>query len=184
VPLAPCRRGLCAPRVLDLLTLLAKPRRLGILAGRDKVRESELLDESEVVHIGPQLGRVSSSSSPPTLLNLKKDHNMRVAMKAILTAIIGASLCLDASAATQCSKTVGAGAGRWDDTLKPSDRLQSMCENHDTKYVANAGTMVLEFNGQVDCIAASAYAANQESWHGNWFLWNDIVCENLKMHIF
>jgi hypothetical protein len=125
--------------------------------------------------------------SLPTFTDMKKDHNMKVAMKAILTAMISASLCLDALAATQCSKTTGAGAGRWDDTLKPSDRLLDMCKAHQTEYVANAGKMVLAFNGPVspaDCIDAYTYASNQESHHGNWFLWNDIVCGNLKLHIF
>jgi hypothetical protein len=125
--------------------------------------------------------KVVNESALLPILNMTRTHTMRVAMKGLLITIVSASLCLDALAGTECSKTTGAGAGRWDE---PSDRLLDMCKNHQTEYVASAGKMELAFDGPVDCIAASTYAANQESHHGNWFLWNDIVCGNLKIHIF
>jgi hypothetical protein len=132
---------------------------------------------------GTNMNVVNAISLPP-FLNMTRTYTMKVAMKGLLITIVSASLCLDALAATGCSKTTGAGAGRWDDTMKPSDRLLDMCRKHQTEYVASAGKMDLAFDGPVDCIGASAYAANQESHHGNWFLWNDIVCGNLKIHIF
>jgi len=68
--------------------------------------------------------------------------------------------------------------------MKPSARLKDMCDFGYDYYKAEAGTMKLINRNHDDCDAIVTYAAGQESWHGDWWLWNEINCtNNMKMTI-
>ena len=44
--------------------------------------------------------------------------------------------------------------------------------------------MVFQNINDADCFALISYAQSQENWHGDWFLWSDIQCDNgMRMFI-
>lgn len=73
-------------------------------------------------------------------------------------------------------------AARWDDALKPSERLADLCSNGGGCYKAAKGTMCV--TGDLSkCSCASDSAAQWQSFHGNWFLWSAITCGGLSVTI-
>jgi hypothetical protein len=70
-------------------------------------------------------------------------------------------------------------AGRWSASSTPTDRLEHMCRVGYDQYQANKGKMVLLGRNAKDCDDAVRVARNYQSQHGDdWFLWNDIKCDN------
>ncbi len=78
---------------------------------------------------------------------------------------------------SKCERVTG-DAGRWEDSQSPSGRLDEMCRTNQHIYQGQKGTMVLSNINSSDCGAAISYAKEQESWHGDWFLWSHITCTN------
>lgn len=74
-------------------------------------------------------------------------------------------------------------AGRWADKHRPSNRIEWMCEHDVKSYKAAKGRMVLKNINPTDCLAAVRYAEKQQSWHGDWFLWNNITCGKMRIFI-
>lgn len=73
-------------------------------------------------------------------------------------------------------------AGRWDDDMKPSDRLDYLCYHNGGCWDARIGRMCV--NGDLsNCLAAGTAARQWESWHGNWFLWSAITCGGISVTI-
>lgn len=106
----------------------------------------------------------------------------------LLSGLCAASTIPDASARAaeldtrDCGCSHNNDAGRWDDDLKPSDRLNYLCKTGGGCWNAKIGKMCVTGNlGDCDCAVDSA--RNWESWHGNWFLWSSIVCGGLGVSI-
>jgi hypothetical protein len=113
--------------------------------------------------------------------NISKSREVKGArqVKPIITVMLCISFCLSVQANAQCAAKTSA-TGRWRDPLKPSDRLEDMCKRHISTYQAEQGKMVIVNMNPADCAAALEFVRSNgnESWHGDWFLWNKIGCEH------
>ncbi|KAI0136249.1 hypothetical protein BJ170DRAFT_589244 [Xylariales sp. AK1849] len=74
-------------------------------------------------------------------------------------------------------------AGRWHDKDAPADAAKSLNLSVTDGQLATAcytadvqGTMCLFASNNYDLVCLLNYAYDQQSWHGNWFLWSEIRC--------
>jgi hypothetical protein len=75
-------------------------------------------------------------------------------------------------------------AGRWRDSMKPSDRLSDMCVGQENYHAGEAGQLILVNPNPIDCKDIINFAKEQESWHGDWWLWSEIKCDRgMRMFI-
>lgn len=108
---------------------------------------------------------------------------MKVISTVVLSIMIFVSPYLSSMAHAQFGCIHSGDAGRWTDNDDPATRLADMCARHYTTYQAQNGRMVIQNMNTNDCNNAIGFAKNQQSWHGDWFLWNEITCGNMKVYI-
>ncbi|KAH8770867.1 hypothetical protein F5883DRAFT_642825 [Diaporthe sp. PMI_573] len=80
-----------------------------------------------------------------------------------------------------CSCSHNNDAGRWKDVNSPAGAAAILVSRNGGQYDANVqGHMTIRFTNINDNIKGciSATAANEQSYHGDWFLWTVIHCED------
>lgn len=110
------------------------------------------------------------------LINIKK--LVKTTLAVILATVVFFSSSLDALAGCQ---RITDDAGRWEDPQSPSGRITSMCTAQLDFHQAQEGKMIFVKRNGTDCLDLANYAKAQESWHGDWFLWSEIKCDNGMM---
>jgi hypothetical protein len=75
-------------------------------------------------------------------------------------------------------------AGRWRDPDNPAGTLAHMCSSGIDYYQGQVGKVIFQGRNPTDCAALVNYANHEQSWHGDWFLWSEIECDNgMKMFV-
>lgn len=93
------------------------------------------------------------------------------------------SLLLGAAATvvSACECSNNGDAGRWKDDNSPGDVVARLAEaggGNEVATIQGRLSVTMSNPGSVElnrCI--SVYALNQQSWHGDWFLWTWIECK-------
>ena len=104
----------------------------------------------------------------------------------MLSAAVVAMLQLGVSA--DCSCISNTDAGRWKDSRSPVNALrymQTSSYNGDyVYYTADTQGILTVYGGTIDdfnCLVN--FADGAQSYHGDWFLWTSITCNNQNIHM-
>jgi Methyltransferase domain len=112
----------------------------------------------------------------------ERNSKLKGTTKVIFTAVtVVASIYLNDVAHAQCIHSND--AGRWNDPMDPAGRIADMCLRHYNDWPAKSGHMVIQNMNTNDCANAIPFARHEQSWNGDWFLWNDITCGNMRIFI-
>lgn len=102
-------------------------------------------------------------------------------MKYQFTTLLAMAITSIGLASAQCSHN--GDAARWVDNNSPAAVVSNLCNSGGGCFKASGqGTMCI--NGDLSqCPALEQEASNDQSYHGDWFLWSAITCGSLSMTI-
>lgn len=132
-------------------------------------------DEMISLTIHSVLYNIASSLSKRTVF---REPNMQLTSSTVALGLL--ATCLPEVLGT-CVCSHNNDAGRWKDVNSPAGAVAILVSRNGGQYNANGqGHMAIHFTNINDNIKGciSATAANEQSYHRDWFLWTVIHCED------